>query len=223
MRVKKLLFWVISFIVALVLIYNVMVIFTIIQEKMFLPRDYILWTFNYPVSRLSIIYIYYFIFAFFVKKSGIMRYAKRNKKWFYPIFIFSNSLLIYALFFNVSVVTSNSIINHTFFTPQGKVYHYRDIVSIDTGVCEKRRFNPLVHTKGDFYYLITLKDGTAIDLNDVGGTKNNKDIYETLEEIDKTLENARINKISKIETFEYFNKNLIFAGRIKSILNNDKY
>ena len=206
--------------VGLVLIYNAMVLFTIIQEKLFLPQDYMLWTFNYPISRLSFIFFYYFIFIFFVRKNDIMKYVKRNKKWFYRIFAFANLVLIYALLFNVSVITKNTIINHTFLTPQGKVYNYSDLVSINTGVYKERRFNPLVHSRSDFYYLITLKDGTAIDLNDIGGTKNNKDMYEALEEIDKTLVNMRINKISKIETFEYFNKKLIYADRVKNILTN---
>lgn len=222
MKAIKRLFWVLSFIVALIFIYFAMVLFTLIQEKMFLPQDYILWSYNYPISRLSFIFLYYFIFVFFVKKSDIMKCLKRNKKWFYPIFTFANLLLIYALLFNVSVIKNNTIINHTFLSPQGKIYDYSDLVSIDTGVYEKRRFNPLVHTRGDFYYLITLKDGTAIDLNDIGGTKNNKDVYEALEEIDKNLVNMRINKTSKIETFEYYDKNLIYADRVKNILTNIK-
>ncbi|MDO0825394.1 hypothetical protein [Desulfosporosinus nitroreducens] len=222
MKVKKLFLWTLSFIVALFLIYNVMVLFTVIQEKMFLPQDYIFWTFSYPISRLSFIFFYYFIFAFFAKKVEIMKYAKRNGKWFYPTFVFANSILIYTLLFNVCVITNNTIINHTFLSPQGKVCNYSDIVRIDTGVSEKRSFNPLVHTKGDFYYLITLKDGTAIDLNDVGGTKNNKDVYEVLEATDRTLVNKGINKTSKIETLQYFNRNLIFADRIENILNNVK-
>lgn len=159
---------------------------------------------------------------FFAKKVEIIKYAKRNGKWFYPTFVFANSFLIYTLLFNVCVITNNTIINHTFLSPQGKVYNYSDIVRIDTGVYDKRRFNPLVHTRGDFYYLITLKDGTAIDLNDVGGTKNNRDVYEVLEETDKILVNKGINKTSKIETFQYFNRNLIFADRINDILNNIK-
>lgn len=220
MKVKKLLFWVISFIVAIVLIYNAMVLFTLLQEGMFLPLDYIMWTFNYPISRLSIIFFYYFIFVFFAKKSDIIKYVKRNKKWLYPIFAFANLILTYALLFNVSVITTKTIINHTFLSPQGKDYGYSDIVNIDTGVYEKRRFNPLVHSRGDFYYLITLKDGTVIDLSDIGGTKNNKDHYETLEEIDKTLVNMGMNKTSKIETYEYYDKNLIYADCVKNILKN---
>ncbi|WP_461392018.1 hypothetical protein [Desulfosporosinus fructosivorans] len=71
--------------------------------------------------------------------------------------------------------------------------------------------------------MITLKDGTSIDLNDVGGTQNNmKDVYEVFEDIDRTLVNMRINKTSKIETFEYFDKSIaeIYADKIKNVLNN---
>lgn len=41
---------------------------------------------------------------------------------------------------------------------------------------------------GQFYYVITLKDGTKIDLNgDAGGTRNNQEMNEVFEILTKLL------------------------------------
>jgi len=222
----RILFWILTVIFVIVLFIAAFALLSFIQGKLFLPQDYILWTFNYPVSRLVFIFELYFIFVFFRNSvSAFINFAKRNKKWFYPVFAFANLLLVYAVLFNVSVITKNVIINHTFFLPQGQVYNYSDIVSIDTGVYTKKRYLPYTHSNGEFYYIITLKDGTTINLNDsIGGTQNNQDVYEVFEEIDKTLVNMGIKKISKIETFQDFDKHIdkIYADRIRNVLENVK-
>jgi hypothetical protein len=223
LKISKIVFWVLSLIFAIVFFLGIMILLSFIQQKLFLPPDYIMWTSNYPISRLVFLFELYLIPLFF-KQSFIVQLVRRHKK----LFVFANLILIYALMLNVSVITNNSIINHTFLLPKGKVYHYTDIVRIDTGVYEKKQYLPFVnlftHSKGEFYYILTLKDGITIDLNDVGRTIDDKDVYEVFEEIDKSLVDRGITKTSNVESFQYFDKNIakVYADRIEHILTNLK-
>lgn len=224
LKVRKILFWIISIFLFFALFFVVCALLNLIQEKLFLSQDYIMWVFKYPVSRFIFIFELYFACVLFKNlRSNVFNYAKSHKKWAYPIFLLGNFLLIYALIYNVTVITSNKIINYTFFSPRGTVYNYSDIVRIDTGVYGKWRFLPF-NNKGQFYYVLTLKDGTTIDLNgDAGGTSN-RDIYEVFEEMDKTLVDRGIKKTATMANFQLFAKNLdkIYTDRIKRILTNVK-
>lgn len=212
-------------ILAVVLFIGVLFLLSLIQGKVFLPREYILWTFNYPVSRLIFIFELYLV-VFLVFKGcllAFLSFAKRNKKWFYPTFALANLVLIYALLFNVSVITKNSIVDHTFLIPQGKVYRYSDIASIDTGVYGRKLSLPFTHSTGEFYYTLTLKDGVTVNLNDsVGGTKNDQDVYEVFEELDDTFVNMGIKKTASMDNLELLEKHLDkkYSDRIKNVLTN---
>lgn len=235
MRIIRFFLFIFSLILILVLTIGLMILLSHLQSKIFLPEDYILWVFKYPVSAFIFVFEFYFIvivFALMLPKripiiSGIKDFIKEHKKWIYPTFTLANLVLIYALIFNVSVITDTKIKDYSFFSPQGKVYYYSDIVSINTGVYGDRLYLPFpfAHPKGEFYYVITLNDGTKIDLNDtVGGTKKNQDRFKVFEEIDDALVNMGTKKIVNKENFELAKKDLakIYTDRIKNILNNVK-
>lgn len=227
MTIKRLFFLVIFFIIIVVLIFSTFVVLGLTQEKLLLPQDYIMWIFKYPISRLALVFVLEFVFLYFlITFRELGQYLKEHKKSFLPTFAFANILLIYVLLFNVCVITNDKIINHSFFSPKGRVYNYTDIVSIDTGVYGKKKFNvPYTDKSGEFYYIITLKDGTKIDLNgDAGGTKNNQEMNEVFEEIDITLVNMDIKKTARTDNFELLEKDLdrIYSNKIKNILNNVK-
>ena len=62
-----------------------------------------------------------------------------------------------------------------------------------------------------------------IDLNDsAGGTKNNQDLYEIFEELDKNLVGMGIEKTSNMNNFELLEERLDpeYANRLKSIISN---
>jgi hypothetical protein len=224
--IKGLFLWIIFSILALALFFAAFALLGFIQEKLFVPKDYILWIFKYPVSRLSSVFLFYVIF--FHKKafpqSG--QFEKRHKKWFYPLFAFANLLLVYVLLFNVCVITNNSIVNRSFLFPQGRTYNYSDIVSINTGVyAEKKWHLPFADKSGTFYYIITLKDGTKINLNgDAGGTRNDLEMNGVFEDIDKSFVKMGIKKTANTDNFELLEKNLdkIYSDKIKNILTNVK-
>jgi hypothetical protein len=199
----------------------------VIQEKLLLPKNYIMWISKYPVSRLTIIFLFEFAYLFFritFLESG--HSVKRHKRWLFPIAAFANILLIYVLLFNVCVITNNKIIDRSFLLPQGRDYNYSDIDSIDTGVYGKKKIKiPFIDQSGEFYYIITLKDGTTIDLvGDTNGTRNNQEMNDVIEELDKTLVNMSVEKTAKTDNFELLEKSLdkIYSDKIKNILNNVK-
>jgi hypothetical protein len=197
-----------------------------------------MWIFKYPASRLIFIYQLYLIFGFFyifhkdfIKTSfGIERNRaknsifKRYKKLFLSTFITFNIVLTYAIIISVTVITNHKIIDHSFFTPQGKEYSYTDVVKIDTGVYGKKLYFPFTHAKGEFFYVIELNDGTRIDLNEIGGAKKDVDHRSIIEELDIELVNMGIPKESSMKNFEYATEHLdeIYTDKIRNILENTK-
>ena len=235
---RKMIFLIFSIAIILIMTLVVFVLIGAIQEKLFLPQTYMLWLSKYPFSMLPLIYEIYILFGFLylfnknIRKSilwGIYlnhNVRKHFKCVFFPIFIVLNILLIYAILYNVTVVTNNQIIDYTCFSPQGKAYTHNDIVQIDAGIYgQKTTLNPYPHyAEGDFYYIIQLKDGTIIHLTDVGGTRDGEDERLILEKLDRQYVGMGIPKTSSMANFEYCTEKLdkIYTDRIKNILLNTK-
>ncbi len=195
-----------------------------IHVKLLVPHNFILYTFNSPVSHLIILFLWlYFILALFPNSRRSFVERMKKSRWFFYGFILGNLLLIYALIFDVSVLSHNRIDNYTFLAPQGKTYPYSDIVKIETGVNAREKWLPIIsRRKGDFYYILTLKDGATIDLTDTHGTPGYSDSYQIFSELDKVFVNRGIIKISNPESFQFLDKHIgkIYRDRIQSILNN---
>lgn len=200
---------------------------------MLVPKDYTLWIFKYPLSILAFIYEIYIMFGVFYLLNRKFResilfslkkgFFKRHKKPFISSFVILNIVLFYAIIFNVTVITSNKIIDYTFLSPQGIQYSFNDIVKIETGVFGKRTKFPYSHyTKGDFYYIIQLNDGIEIHLTDVGGTNNNEDPRFIIEKLDNQFVKMGVPKDSSMDNFEYSTEHLdkIYTDKIRNILLN---
>lgn len=225
MNLKRVFLWIIYIILALALFFSFYILLGLTQEKLFLPNNYIMWIFKYPVSRLTFIFMLELAFIFF-RITFREHSVKQHKRWFYPTAALANILLIYSLLCNVCVITNDQIIDRSALHPQGRVYNYGDIVSVDTGVYGKKKLKvPFIEKSGEFYYIITFKDGTKIDLNgDAGGTRDNQEMNGAFAEIDNTLVNMGVEKTAKTDNFELLEKSLdkIYSDKIKNILNNVK-
>lgn len=233
---KTIFIWILSLIFIIIFSIVFFILISFVQSKLFLPEDYILWIFKFPISRLIFIYELYIIIAllYFVNKNYreslfiLINFSKDFIKNYKTSIIFTfvifNIILTYAILFNVTVITNNKIIDYTFLSPTGKEYEYNDIVKIDTGVYGKKRYLPFTHSKGDFYYIIELKDGTKIDLNEVGSTDSDIDYRFILENLDKEYVNMDIPKVSSMDNFEYCTEHLdkIYTDKIRNILLNTK-
>ncbi|MDV3428819.1 MAG: hypothetical protein LIR50_17650 [Bacillota bacterium] len=223
---KSIIFWILSIIGIFILTIGFFVLITVLQEKIFIPKDYIIWIFKSPLSRLVFIFELYIIFGFFLitNKDLKILFKKLCKKRFIAGFAVFNIFILYTLFFNVSVIKSNEIIDYRFLSPQGVQSSYNDIVLIDTGVYGKKMYLPFTHSKGDFYYIIKLKDGTKIDLAEMGGSKDDQDPRFIIEKLDSYLVDMGVSKSASMENFEYCTKNLdkIYTDKIQKILKNVK-
>ena len=235
-KLKTIIIWILSLIFILIFFIGFCILLSFVQSKLFLPQDYILWIFKFPISRLVFIYELYIIIGllYFVNKSYIESvfilinfskdFVKNHKKSIIFTFVIFNIILTYAILFNVTVITNNKIIDHTFLSPTGKEYEYNDIVKIDTGVYGKKLHLPFTHSKGDFYYIIELNDGTKIDLTEVGSSNSDIDYRFILENLDKEYVNMGIPKVSSMDNFEYCTEHLdkIYTDKIRNILLNIK-
>ncbi|CAH2713063.1 hypothetical protein BACCIP111895_00196 [Neobacillus rhizosphaerae] len=218
---------ILSFIALLIVTIGILISISFIQVSLFTTSDYIMWVTKYPASRLEFIYELYIIFVFFyffnndIRKS-VSVFLKKYRKLFLPIFGVFNIILLYSILTNVTVVSNNKIVDHSFLSPQGKEYSFKDIIKITAGVYGEKQF--FGHSKGDFFYIIELNDGTKIDLAaaESSGAKNDEDTRFILEKLDNQLVNMGIPKKASMENFKYSTKNLakIHTDKIRIILEN---
>lgn len=149
------------------------IIIQVIQEALFVSDDYIMWVFKSPFSMLVYVFEFYIIFLlgyFFSKgvrenvkffvglKDGFL---KRNKKTAIILFSLFNVILLYTIIVNVTIISKDKIVDYTFGSPFGTEYTLNDISIINTGI---HGSGGLTKSKGDFFYEITLKKTTQVDL-----------------------------------------------------------
>lgn len=146
----------------------------------------------------------------------------KNRKLLSAAFIAFNITLFCIVITSVTIIESNKIIDYSFLYPKGREFSYKDVVKINTGVYGKQLYLPLTHSKGDFFYIIELDNGTKIDLTEVGGVKNDEHEYFIIEELDHQFVNIGISKESSMANFEYTTENLdeIYTDKIRSVLKN---
>ncbi|WP_312474486.1 hypothetical protein [Neobacillus sp.] len=205
-----------------------------IQEKLLVPNNSLIWVIKSTASRFVFIYEFYLMFGLFLLLYKDLRkwfsgFYKKHRRTVFPIFGIVNIMLFYAIVTNVAVVTNNKIINHSFLIPQGKQYSYNNITKITAGIYGKKQF--LGSSKGDFYYIIELNDGTKIDLGDGGSSyaifnenTNEADPRFILAKLDRQWVDMGIPKKASMSNFKYTSYSLakIYSDKIRSILENTK-
>jgi hypothetical protein len=200
-----------------------------IQAKIFVPEESLIWIFKYPFSMLIIIYEIYIIFGVMCVlskeyRSTVIPYLKtliKRNKTIFVVFITLNIVMLYSIFVDVAAITDHKIINYTILSPGGRQYSFNDIEKIETGVTGKKfHFFFSHYSKGDFYYIMQLKDGTRIHLTDVGGTRNDEHETFIIERLDRQFVNMGIDKKSSMKNFEYCKDGLgkIYTDAIRNTL-----
>ncbi|MFF2450286.1 hypothetical protein ACFVSW_24890 [Neobacillus sp. NPDC058068] len=227
---KTIIYGVLSFIAVIILTVGIFIVIPLIQEKLFVQDEYIMYVSKFPASRLTLIYEFYLFFGFFCLfykdlRKWVSSFFKKYKKLFLPVFGIFNIILLYTILSNVTVLTQNTLVDYSFLSPKGKVYSYNDISKINAGVYGDRQFFSFFgHSKGDFYYIVELNDGTKIDLADVDfmGAKNDEDPRFIIEKLDKELVNMGTPKKASMKNFKYTTRYLdkIYTDKIQSILKN---
>jgi hypothetical protein len=220
--------------ISLALTFGFAIAISIGQNVFFGKGDYILMSAQDSGTRIMFIFEVFFIYMFFYLKykNTLKSFSTDRKITFYTkhksktIILISMIiiLLTYYIVTSVSVFYNNKLIYHSFFIPQGKQYSYSDIKEIDTGFY--RSNIPLIKQKGDFYYNILLKDETKINVSNSGSvsTKNDKDVYLAIRELDQIFVKTDAKKIVDKEYFSIGIKNLdkLYVNRIRDILINVK-
>ncbi|WP_156411071.1 hypothetical protein [Paenibacillus sp. Soil787] len=237
MKKFKIIFvYILSLIAIVVLTIGIYMLIIAVQEKLFVSEEYLMWIFKYPASRLVFIYeIYLFAGFFYIFKkefremgtgaySAKDNFLKKHRRQIIPIFITLNIALFYVIVSAVTVITNSKIIDYSFLSPQGREYNYNDVVSINTGVYGKKLYIPFTHSKGDFFYIIELKDGSKIDLTEVGGVKNEEHEVFIIEKLDSELVKMNVPKVSSMKNFKYSTEHLdkIYTDKIRNILENSQ-
>lgn len=231
---KSILLGLFGLIAVIILSVAIFAFISFIQEKLFVTDNSIIWVIKPPASRFVFIYEFYLVFSVFLLLYKDLRkwfsgFYKKHRRTVFPIFGMVNIMLFYAIITDVAVVTNNKIINHSFLIPQGKQYSYNNITKITAGIYGKKQF--LGSSKGDFYYIIELNDGTKIDLGDGGSTyasfnedNNEADPRFILAKLDRQWVDMGIPKKASMSNFKYTSNSLakIYSDKIRSILENTK-
>jgi len=168
---------------------------SIIQSLIFVPDDFIMWTVGDSVPMLTLflftILCYYFFIIRKARKDAaesneflkIGNFIKKYRKNIIATFLGVIVITGYYMITNVSIISSDKIVTHSFFYPQGKEYSYSDISAIHTGVYSSSI--PFVRFKGDFYYKLEFNTDKKINLANVSGVKDFEDSWLTIMELDQ--------------------------------------
>ncbi|WP_143011246.1 hypothetical protein [Natronincola ferrireducens] len=201
-----------------------------IQALILVPDDFIMWAVGDSIPTLALflfMMIAYPVINFthikkdqtFLKASNLV---KRHKKVSITAFLGVAMIIGYYMFTNASVISSDKIVTHGFFYPQGKEYSYSDIKALHTGTYN--RTIPFIRDKGEFYYIIELNNGKKINLANIGGVKDHRDSWLTFMELDQVFTELDVVKNVDAKNFDSHLKNLdpLYRGRIQNIFENVK-
>jgi len=203
----------------------------IIQSSIFAPDNYIMWAVgdSIPILALflfSVLCFYLFIFKKAIKEDNefikITRFIKRYKKSSIAIFLGILMLCGYYMITNVSFISSDKIVTHSFFNPKGKEYSYSNIKSLRTGTYN--RTIPFVRSKGEFYYIVELDNGKKINLANVAGIKDNEDSWLIIMELDQAFVELNVPKNVDAKHSDKFLKGLdkLYRDRVINVFENVK-
>lgn len=232
--ILRTLLFILLFIVLLALILGSYLLIQNIQEILFVPKDYLIWTFNHQGLFLSFLlpYIIFGSLDLFPKgkkedtrseERPKARFLRRHRKSILAIFIPSNMVLLYVIIFSVTVITNNKIIDYSPLNPQGREYSYNEIVQINAGVYGKKQPFPSLDSKGDYFYIVELENGKRIKLTEAGGFIDEHE-YFTIEKLDREFVNIGIPKVSSMNNFKSTTVNLdeIYSDAIRRVLENTR-
>ncbi|MCC5912228.1 MAG: hypothetical protein JJT76_17575 [Clostridiaceae bacterium] len=199
-----------------------------VQSFVFVPEDFIMWTVggSTPVLALGSFSLFLIYLTNRKKINSFIRVSKvvkRHQKTIIAILLGFFIITGYYMFTNVSVISSDKIVTHGFFHPQGREYSLSDIEALHTGLYNRTiPFTP--RQKGEFYYIVELKDGNKINLAEVGGIEDNEDSWLTFMELDQLFTELDVVKTVDAKDFDLHLTNLapIYRDRIQNIFDNVK-
>lgn len=207
--------WILAVIVILFTLFLVAIIIKIISTLLYEPMDYLFYqvgdTTMWIVLGVEIIIIFLVmeIIAKISKNNawnmGIIKFIKKYRKYFIIVVI----VALYVAVTNITYVTENEIIYHSWRYPKGITYSYSDVKEINTGF-----------KKGNFYYKVNFGDGWISFDTTTPNEKIEKytDTYAELNEFDIELMKYKPKKISSHENEEYCDLDKKYIGLFDMII-----
>lgn len=122
-------------------------------------------------------------------------------------------------FMNVITVDKNTITKHSLFNLMGEHYSYDDVKKVETGFYGSGL--PVIQTKGDFYYKLTMKNGKILSFVDCYTSKEYEEhTYSELVELDNRVMKYKPQKISSDNNVEHVMMDQEYIDRFISIILN---
>ncbi|WP_027625722.1 MerR family transcriptional regulator [Clostridium lundense] len=202
---------------------------TKLQQVIFVPRDYLMFMFKPPYSYIFL----FFEIEILVIFISILYKKVKNVEWKWAAQLFDflkkniiktiilNIVLLYAAITGITVVTRNQITDYNFYNPMGTKYYYNDISKVQAGFEGKsfKIFRESSGRAGDFYYIVTFKDGKKINFYQANSPF--EDTYLELEIFDKLImSTSKVEKVSSKDNYQlcYFDKR--YVDRFLRIIEN---
>ncbi|CDI49271.1 MerR family transcriptional regulator [Clostridium tetani] len=215
-----------SILIVVVLSLTIFVGITKLQKVIFVPRDYLMFMFKPPYSYIFLLFEVEILVVFISKL-----YKKiKNVEWKWASELFSfvrknivatvilNIILLYVCVTGITVVTKNKIIDYNFYNPTGTTYSYNDICKVQTGF-KGKLFNIFKGHAGDFYYIVSFKDGNKINFYQANSAF--EDSYLELEIFDELIMGTgKAQKSLSSNNYQFCHFDQRYVDRFLKIIEN---
>jgi len=146
---------------------------------------------------------------------GVVQWIKKHSLLYIGICLF----VVYLFMVNVTLISPDKIVLHSYTNPLGTTYSYDDIESVECGFYGKGFY--YFHEKGEFYYKVHLKDGKSFSVKDTETTeKYENDTYSEIEAFDQEVMKHDVKKISSDKYSQYAMLDQVYVDRFISIIHN---
>ena len=221
---------IISFIFYILLIAVVVIAFmvfyiviSLIQEKLFIKGEYIIYLIKYPYSYLVfviMIIVSIKIGMMMLKKEKLFSKEKELSLWrkFDKFLMLAIIPLIYIVVTSVVVVTEEGIYDYSFYNLKGDKYTFSDVEYVNTGFVDYGR------NKGEFFYNIELKNGTKLRLAYPSmhqlSEKYEDDTWQEYVDIDEYIMNSGAKKDSSEKGSKYVQMDKVYVDKLLNVIRN---
>ena len=225
-----LLSYIISFIFYILLIAVLVIAFlafyigiSLIQEKLFIKGEYIIYLIKYPYSYLVFVIMVLVaikIGMMMLKKEKLFSKEKELSLWrkFDKFLMLAIIPLIYIVVTSVVVVTEEGIYDYSFYNLKGDKYTFSDVEYVNTGFVDYGR------NKGEFFYNIELKNGTKLRLAYPSmhqlSEKYEDDTWQEYVDIDEYIMNSGAKKDSSEKGSKYVQMDKVYVDKLLNVIRN---
>lgn len=140
----------------------------------------------------------------------IYRFIHRIPKSIFTLMVILLMIVYYMCLSSYCVITDTQIIYHSPLHPQGIIYKYQDVESVDVSI-KRGLLNYKIHVDGHSF---TFSQPTT------NGEQRYDDTYIELEDFDQALMNYGIKKNSSLKNISKVDMDQVYIDRFKRIINN---